>query len=529
MAPTPSTSGGKDYAYGGVHTGSGTTKLVIFNFPNIGTQISSYLSSNTPPANGLFVVWGGGNDFLDGQTDPSVPVNNIVQHVTALANAGAKTVLVPNLPALGEVPRNRGTASEGTFNTLSSQFDSMLKTSLTSLATSLNIHIDQLDVASFFSSAIANPSQYGFTNVTLPADNNGTVVSNPDQYLFWDDIHPTRVGHQLIANEAFDLVTTHNWIATGIASFGTASNWDPANAVDATWIANLQNTSLLPKTAAVSTNATVRQLVVSGSISGNNTATMTVSIQSGVTLAASQSASIGSAGVIDLQSATFSSPSVTVQTGGTLSGGGTINGSVTNSGVIVLGGATSSLSIAGSFAQSSSGTIDINLAGTGTGQFSTINVKQQATLDGKVSVTNSAGFIPLPGETFQVLNFASRSGTVTVSNDTTYAGLRFNPTYSATALTLLADATPGDANLDGSIDAQDFVILATHFGQTGQTWLGADFNHDGLVNALDFNALASDFGAAAAPLNTAVPEPSVVGLLLLGLARRARRNSKGCT
>src|SRR5262249_34260293 len=52
--PAPSTSSGRDYAYGGVHTGSGTTREVIFNFPNIGTQISSYLSSNTPPANGLF-------------------------------------------------------------------------------------------------------------------------------------------------------------------------------------------------------------------------------------------------------------------------------------------------------------------------------------------------------------------------------------------------------------------------------------------------------------------------------------------
>ena len=269
-APAPSTSSGKDYAYGGVHTGSGTTRLVIFNFPNIGTQIGNYLSSNTPASNGLFVVWGGGNDFIDGQTDPSVPVNNIVQHVTALANAGAKTVIVPNLPALGEIPRFRGTANESTMNNLSGQFNSMLKTSLTTLSTTFNIHIDQLDVANFFSSAIANPSAYGFTNVTTPADNNGTVVSNPDQYLFWDDIHPTRVGHQLLANVAFDLVSTHNWIAIGSATFGTAGNWDPANTVDATWIANLRNASTSPKTAIVSGAATVRQIQVSGNSAGND-------------------------------------------------------------------------------------------------------------------------------------------------------------------------------------------------------------------------------------------------------------------
>ncbi len=348
--PTPSTSGGKDFAYGGVHTGSGTTTEVIFSFPNVGTQISKYLSSNTPAASDLFVVWGGGNDFLDGQTDPSVPVNNIAQHVTALANAGAKTIIVPNLPALGEVPENLGTANEANLNNLSSQFDSMLKTTLTSLATSLNIHIDQLDVASLFTSAIANPAAYGLTNVTMSADNNGTVVPNPDQYLFWDGVHPTRIGHQLIANTAFDLVTTHNWIASAAsASFGTAGNWDPANAVDATWIANLQNASTSPKTATVATSATVRQIDVSGFSSNGSIGSMTVSIQAGVTLGASQSVNIGPAGVIDLQpSSTLSCPSITVQTGGTLSGSGTIAGSVTNSGVVAPSGTTKSLSITGS-------------------------------------------------------------------------------------------------------------------------------------------------------------------------------------
>src|SRR5262245_46092183 len=36
--------GGDDWAYAGTKTGSGTTNyFLIFNFPNLGTQISSYL------------------------------------------------------------------------------------------------------------------------------------------------------------------------------------------------------------------------------------------------------------------------------------------------------------------------------------------------------------------------------------------------------------------------------------------------------------------------------------------------------
>ena len=108
--------------------------------------------------------------------------------------------------------------------------------------------------------------------------------------------------------------------------------------------------------------------------------------------------------------------------------------------------------------------------------------------------------------------------------------MRFNANYSGTALSLVADATAGDANLDGVIDTEDFVILATHFAQAGQNWLTADFNHDGVVNALDFNAIAANFGSVAIsaplPLGTNVPEPFGAGLFLLGLVVRRRR--KGC-
>jgi hypothetical protein len=422
------------------------------------------------------------------------------------------------------------------MNSLSGQFDSMLQTTLTSLATSLNIHIDQLDVASLLASAIANPAAYGFTNVTTPADNNGTVVPNPDQYLFFDDIHPTRVGHQLIANAAFDLVTTHNWIAAAASgSFGTAGNWDPANAVDATWIANTANTSTLPKTANVSTSATVRQVHVSGFSSGGGTGTMTVSIQPGVTLTASQSTIIKSAGVIDLQSAaTLSCPSITIQSGGQLSGSGTIAGSVANSGIIAPTGAVKSLSIAGSFTQASNGAIQLDLAGTGSGQFSTLHVTQQATLDGAVLVRASGGFKPLPGDTFNFLSFAIRTGTVTISNDTAYLGLRFNADYTSTSLTLIADATAGDANLDGVVNTLDFDRLAQNFNAAGVVWSEGDFNYDGIVNALDFNAIATNFGAplpgADLALGSFVPEPIMLSGLaaLLCLPHRRGIREKHC-
>ena len=64
----------------------------------------------------------------------------------------------------------------------------------------LGITIYQPDINIFLQNALANPAQYGFTNVTASALGDG--VLSGQGYLFWDDIHPTTVGHQIIADFA---------------------------------------------------------------------------------------------------------------------------------------------------------------------------------------------------------------------------------------------------------------------------------------------------------------------------------------
>ena len=69
-------------------------------------------------------------------------------------------------------------------------------------------------MASLFNQAIANPAAFGLTNVTdsaapglEPGDssyNTGQIVSNPNQYLFWDDLHPTATVHAELAQYALE-------------------------------------------------------------------------------------------------------------------------------------------------------------------------------------------------------------------------------------------------------------------------------------------------------------------------------------
>jgi hypothetical protein len=85
------------------------------------------------------------------------------------------------------------------------------------------------------------------------------------------------------------------------------------------------------------------------------------------------------------------------------------------------------------------------------------------------------------------------------------------------------DPIPGDANGDGKVDEIDAARLATNWGGGSEaepaTWQEGNFNGDWLVDVLDAAILAANWGRTG-PLEaegTAVPEPSVIALLLVGL------------
>ena len=71
----------------------------------------------------------------------------------------------------------------------------------------------------------------------------------------------------------------------------------------------------------------------------------------------------------------------------------------------------------------------------------------------------------------------------------------------------------GDANLDGTVDQSDFVILGNSLFTENTTWSTGDFNGDGLTDVRDFNLL-NDNRSAGLPA-FAVPEPAGLSLLAI--------------
>lgn len=217
-AVTNSLSGGNNYAYGGAQT-TGTSFPASLVVQDVDDQVAQYLTAHpAASASGLYVVYAGANDLNGGQTDVSVPVQSLAASIDRLYDAGARSVLAPNLPLLGLVPRNNtNPALAAGANALAMQYNSVLATALNDLeATHAGLKIYRLDVAGLFSNLVANPAAYGLTNVTQAAApglqpgaqtyNTALLAPNPDQYLFWDDLHPTRAGHALLGQAALAAV-----------------------------------------------------------------------------------------------------------------------------------------------------------------------------------------------------------------------------------------------------------------------------------------------------------------------------------
>jgi len=85
---------------------------------------------------------------------------------------------------------------------------------------------------------------------------------------------------------------------------------------------------------------------------------------------------------------------------------------------------------------------------------------------------------------------------------------------------------PGDADLDGDVDAADFGALKKFFS-VGNTLGHGDFDGDGRVDLSDFQTIKQHFGQTL-PSSGQVPEPSTWVLAMLAslglLFSRLRRS-----
>ena len=192
---------------------------------DLSPQVQTFLVDvgGVAPSDALYVIEMGSNDVRDA-LDPTNPdpfgtlgeaLTSIANNIATLYAAGARNFLVWNVPNLAQSPAIQiadsvfpGTAEATTDAT--EAFNSGLKLILEQQLPALlpGINLIQFDAYQVTTDVAADPSAVGLTNVTdscvtplLPP----FTCADPDEYLFWDGIHPTRAAHGIIA-EAVALV-----------------------------------------------------------------------------------------------------------------------------------------------------------------------------------------------------------------------------------------------------------------------------------------------------------------------------------
>src|SRR2546421_12261002 len=119
---------------------------------------------------------------------------------------------------------------------------------------------------------------------------------------------------------------------------------------------------------------------------------------------------------------------------------------------------------------------------------------------------------------------------VTISaDDAGVAGATFGGQSVASGDQVVMYTWGGDANVDGTLNGDDYAQIDQHFNQNGLVfgYFNGDFNYDGEINGDDYAIIDSNWntGSTANPFYvsggvpagvTAVPEPA--SLALLGLA-----------
>ncbi|MBE9191803.1 autotransporter domain-containing protein [Gloeocapsopsis crepidinum LEGE 06123] len=197
--------------YGFAGTTSGDTNALNFliglQLPSLPTQLNTFLATaGTPSPNALYVLWAGANDYIIlppqlRTTDTQAVVNNLFDALTTLVNAGARNLVVPNLPDLGSTPQERVLPTAAALTAITNSHNTNLNTALQGLAANRDVNIIPLDINALFGEVVTDPITYGLTNISDRCLGNPNCT-NPDQFLFWDGIHPSARGHQIISEYA---------------------------------------------------------------------------------------------------------------------------------------------------------------------------------------------------------------------------------------------------------------------------------------------------------------------------------------
>jgi outer membrane lipase/esterase len=226
-----------NYAFGGAHVVRDWSPI-----PSFEKQVDQYAVWNSGIApNTLHVVWIGANDFFHNKIENEA---QLLERVTRtldckmekLLDIGARLFLMPALPALELAPE---TILDDEHNG-----DHRISTRFTNLSQGYNARLAELiekykqkypdaefivfDTYGFLMAAIDSAGHGGFNYTKERCNPNSytgsslQICPNPEEYVFWDGVHPTARAHQVLAAKMYEAVLAAGYQPNSTAHLLTA-------------------------------------------------------------------------------------------------------------------------------------------------------------------------------------------------------------------------------------------------------------------------------------------------------------------
>ncbi|WED43067.1 lysophospholipase/glycerophospholipid:cholesterol acyltransferase PlaC [Legionella cardiaca] len=247
----------------------GTLKTLIVGKlipPSLGLTVQAYLMMNgTLNDKTVYFVFTGANDYLnvlffEDNYNPavmSIYIDNVLDGLAAgvrkLTSAGARRVVIMGLPNIGATPKFVHTTDKPVLTAALQQHNERLQKRIAEWQkASPEVDFLYIDMEQFLQKALVNPQKYGFSNVTdacidvkFPMINalanspfarnyvlqyaqllqyhdrqfglkekNYHVCDTPENYLFWDEIHPSTRAHHYLAYEICEVMKEHGYEVT---------------------------------------------------------------------------------------------------------------------------------------------------------------------------------------------------------------------------------------------------------------------------------------------------------------------------
>lgn len=249
---------GTNYAAGGALSGTDMPhpQFTGVTIPSAATQINNYLQSTGGKANpnALYTITSGANDLLVAQQNPSNATEAIktaakqkIDAINKLHDAGAKYIIVPNVPDIGASPYARvgGKPVQQAVTEASSGYNTLFTGELINS----KANIIPWDVFHLIQEVTNNPNEYGFKNATSTACdptvapssllcNQKTLVepnANKD-YFFADNLHLSGSGQEIVSDYAISVMQAPaqmNSITHHLAQQGTQATQQLHRQIDA--------------------------------------------------------------------------------------------------------------------------------------------------------------------------------------------------------------------------------------------------------------------------------------------------------